>query len=305
MANEITQLHDYLGVDFAPANIEFLYKDDLLAFTEKLAKKYDGLLYTADNLKELRDDKSQLLAVAKQLDERRKEIKRAYNQPLKAYEADVKEVLEPLDKVLTDIRETEKRIETKQKELREDILKDYISQQTELDIEIDPKWLNKGAFTSKDELKKDTKDRIQEAIQAKESEVAQQEADKQAVTKYAEAKGLEAGGYVDLLAYQPLAEVMAKIDHQASENEPEATSDQDEAKHQEPKKKPSEGNILPWDEAPEEPQPKKTKTVTISGPADKVMTIVNQALDLGLEVSHKPTLYISDEIEYTTDDLPW
>ncbi len=106
-----------------PSEISFNFEELKAELTERL-DHYNRLIITEDGIKEGRADRAKLNALAKALDTRRKEVKKACLAPYESFEAKVKEILtlinEPIaaiDKQL-DVYE-EKRKEEKRKEIAE------------------------------------------------------------------------------------------------------------------------------------------------------------------------------------------
>lgn len=83
-----------------------------MALTAVLAR-YEGMVYTEDRLADAKADKKELSRLRRDIDDRRKEIKKAYLAPYQDFEAQVKELLAmvdaPLDEIKTFVSEMEER----------------------------------------------------------------------------------------------------------------------------------------------------------------------------------------------------
>ena len=66
--------------------------------------RYEGMVYTEDRLTDAKADKKELSRLRRDIDERRKEIKKAYLAPYQDFEAQVKELLAMVDAPLDEIK---------------------------------------------------------------------------------------------------------------------------------------------------------------------------------------------------------
>lgn len=88
-----------LSVSFTPASIEANF-DALAARVDELAAPYLTARYDlsgADGVRQAKRDRAYLNGVRREIDERRKAVKREYEAPLKAFEARVREVTAKVD----------------------------------------------------------------------------------------------------------------------------------------------------------------------------------------------------------------
>ena len=82
--------------------------DNFLEMKDALAQvltRYENVVYTEDMLADAKADKKELTRLRKEIDERRKEIKKAYLAPYNDFEAQVKELLAMVDAPLDEIKE--------------------------------------------------------------------------------------------------------------------------------------------------------------------------------------------------------
>lgn len=122
----------------------------------KQMMKYQGLVFTDENIKEAKTTKAELNKMITTLEENRKAIKRKWNDPYNAFEAKVKEVvaliqgpLAEIDKQIVDFEERRKA--EKRKAVEADIERQLLSvigsNQTfirQCGIAFDDRWLNAG-----------------------------------------------------------------------------------------------------------------------------------------------------------------
>lgn len=97
--------------------------DDLAAALTNQMQAYEGLEVTEDNIPERKNDLATLRKMSKAIDDRRKEVKKSWDAPLKEFEAKVKDVTGIIDKQIIridgDIKEFDrKRIAEKQEHIK-------------------------------------------------------------------------------------------------------------------------------------------------------------------------------------------
>ena len=148
MTNEIV-LKDF-SVKFTPTKITINNEEDLKKQLDEIAKKYKGLIVTETNLKSVKATRAQLNALNKGLDDKRKEIKSSYNEPLDEFESKVKSFqgiinksLDPIAKGITDLEDSQR--EERKNHVQEII--DKMAPEYDIDpkeIEIEKSWSNKG-----------------------------------------------------------------------------------------------------------------------------------------------------------------
>ncbi len=148
MANEIV-LQDF-SVNFTPTEITINNEEDLKKQLESIARKYKGLIVTEDNLKSVKSTRTKLNALNKGLDDKRKEIKSTYNEPLSEFESKVKdyqgiinESLDPIDAGIKDLEDSQR--EERKKHVQEII--NSMAPEYSIDpeeIEIEKSWSNKS-----------------------------------------------------------------------------------------------------------------------------------------------------------------
>lgn len=130
--------------------------DSLKIEIGKQMMKYQGLVFTDENIKEAKTTKAELNKMIATLEDNRKAIKRKWNDPYNAFEAKVKEVvaliqgpLAEIDKQIVDFEERRKA--EKRKAVEADIERQLLSvigsNQTfirQCGIAFDDRWLNAG-----------------------------------------------------------------------------------------------------------------------------------------------------------------
>lgn len=147
-----------LQVQYQTGIITINYDELKEALNNKLAN-YKNVVYTADIVKVGKDDVAELRKLRKALDDKRKEIKKTYNDPYKMFEDKVKELITLIDKPIVEISSQldsfeEQRKEEKRKKIDEEYQKRFNSELMEycpLEKIFDEKWVN--ASTSMKSIK--------------------------------------------------------------------------------------------------------------------------------------------------------
>lgn len=96
-----------LSVNYVPSTIEANF-DALEAHVRKTVEAYEGATYDltkASNIKEAKNDRSYLTGLKKEIDERRKAVKREYSKPLDAFEKRCKEITSIIDAAADNIKQ--------------------------------------------------------------------------------------------------------------------------------------------------------------------------------------------------------
>lgn len=128
---------------------------EILAEVKTAMAKYDGRIYTADQIAEAKQDKSTLNNWVKALDKARIEYHKAYEEPYDVFKAQIDEITEEVKKASRQIDEQVKVYEEKKKaEKREKIEELYdavfadIKDSVSLDAIFDDRWLNVSVVLS-------------------------------------------------------------------------------------------------------------------------------------------------------------
>ena len=143
--------------------------DNFLEMKEALAQmlsRYENVVYTESMLADAKADKKELSRLHREIDNRRKEIKKAYLAPYNEFEAQIKELLAMVDAPLSEIKEFVSEMENREKEAKREEIQAYYFQQAgplgdlaqvvfDSPAFFDSKWLNKTtkAKTWQDEIK--------------------------------------------------------------------------------------------------------------------------------------------------------
>ncbi|APX72692.1 DUF1351 domain-containing protein [Companilactobacillus allii] len=198
MANELANID--FGVSYTPTEIKINNEEGLKNELKSISLKYKGLIVTEDNLKGVKSTRAKLNALNKGLDDKRKEIKASYNEPLSAFEDRVKDFKGIIDQSLVPIDNGIKKLENSQREGRKNHVQDIIDEMAPEydidpnDIEFEKSWTNKTMTDIK--LTKIFADGFN-ALKRKKELIA---TNKKLVEEHCKYVGVEAAGWVSQLS---------------------------------------------------------------------------------------------------------
>lgn len=128
--------------------IKFNFEELRTELAEQL-KKYQGLVYSDENIKEAKADKAKLNNFKKAIEARRIEIKKQVLAPYDVFETQVKELVAMIDQPVNEIDAQVKKYEQSVKDEKLAKIKTYYDNQignleslVPFDTLFDPKWLN-------------------------------------------------------------------------------------------------------------------------------------------------------------------
>lgn len=166
--------------------------DALEAHVKKVVAEYDGATYdltSAQAIKEAKHDRSYLNGIKKEIDERRKAVKREYNKPLDAFERRCKQITAIIDESTDAIKAQLDEAEQTRKDALYSRLQQHYEEFAGLLVPVVPyerlheaQWLNKTFGEIK----------AQQALEAKVSDIARDwetlKAQQEAMPHYADAE---------------------------------------------------------------------------------------------------------------------
>lgn len=201
--NELIKTDTTIQIDYTPSTIEIKNEAELEALVENTANHYKSLTFSEGDIQGAKDARSSLNNIIKLLEEKRKEVKNGYSEPLKAFEAKIKTFVDQMETAKEGISQSLEKFETKERDSRLQKVKEKIEDLCnalgvdQSEIEIPDRWTNKGAFTAaKGELTKAISKEITDTINDIVSKKQTLAANKQAVESYAQAVGLESSSWV-------------------------------------------------------------------------------------------------------------
>lgn len=223
--NELIKTDTSIQIDYTPSTIEIKNEAELEALVENTVNHYKSLTFSEGDIQGAKDAQSSLNKIIKLLEEKRKEVKNDYSEPLKAFEGKIKKFVDQMEAAKEGISQSLDKFESTERDSRSQKVKAKINELCAIvgvdpnDIQILDKWTNKGAFTTtKGELKKATIEEITGTINEIVEKRQQALIDKRVVEGYAKAVHLDPVPWVILLD-QGLAvdDIMSKIDQVVAE----------------------------------------------------------------------------------------
>ena len=118
--------------------------------------RYEGMVYTEDRLADAKADKKELSRLHQDIDDRRKEIKKAYLAPYQNFEAQIKELLAMVDAPLEEIKSFVSEMEVREKESKRREIEAYFFQRSAYLGTLAGQVLNSPAFFEAKWLNKST-----------------------------------------------------------------------------------------------------------------------------------------------------
>lgn len=199
MKNELTVIDELdFSVDFKQSEITVANKEQFEEAIKAYASKYENLIIDENNVADAKNVRVEINKVKKGLDERRKEIKKNFNEPLKQFESWVKDQSGEIEKVLRPIDQGIKELEEIEKQKRRKSIEVLVKEMCEThkveyeDVEIQASWWEvAGAFTKTNKPTKKTIESISFALNQIAEIQKQLESDILVVSNYAQAIGLE------------------------------------------------------------------------------------------------------------------
>lgn len=213
MVNELVSTEDLqFSVDFETSKITIANEDKLLKIANLYASRYADIVVSLETEKDVKKIRAEMKKVVKATDDKRKEIKREYNKPLVEFEQKVKainavinNVIDPIDKGLKELEESER--EKRRDEVQEEVNEIALSYGIPAEIvEIQSSWLNK----SKSKLQR-TKE-IAFAVEQIFKEKDQINKDSETIKQFAATLNIDPDGWIEQIEYGSLVpDVMNKM----------------------------------------------------------------------------------------------
>lgn len=326
MSNELEIIQDStLGTIYEPATLEMHKFDEMKELVQGFSDKYTGLAFTRSDKKGAEEVRSKLLEVRDKFEKERKIIKRAYNEPLSAYEAKIKELNSLIDVPLNQIRDGLKEIDDAEREERVLALCEVMDiKQADAGITIQPaaSWLNKGMWSATLKPSKKLIEEIDKAIADAVREKEYREMQVKVLTEFCNAQDIDPAGWVSQLGHRNAMEVIDLINMDKERKariaaDQERKADEHEAfllKQQEELAAIEEVEIVevsPIEEPEpiEEDEPVITNVIQVTGTIAQLNNLNEFLVTSGIRVElvavpmdlEEP----GQEQEYMEDDLAW
>ncbi|HFD6470309.1 TPA: DUF1351 domain-containing protein [Enterococcus faecium] len=292
MTNELsTEL--LFDVEYTPSIINITNEDQLALLINATVQKYDNLIFKESDIADAKKARKELKRIFTLIDDKRKEVKKDFNEPLKSFEEKIKEYSTEIQMVSNKIDSQIKEFEEKTKENRKTIVLAELTEQATnyglevSEIELKSSWLNSSNFTAKNKLtKKIEQEILAECIEIKQRKDAREQ-NKKLVESYAKANKLEPQSWVMLIDEGlTAANIFPKIDVAAKEvldqEQRELEKEEAEIKQDLPNKTAVEVHKeLHAEESADEPT--YSFTLNITGTAKQISIIKKTIEDLGVK----------------------
>ncbi|MFQ7233249.1 MAG: DUF1351 domain-containing protein [Enterococcus hulanensis] len=203
--NELAVTDIQFSVNYTPSKITIENEDQLETLINQVTKYYGSQVFSDSNIPEAREAKAQLNKYIKAMEDRRKEIKREFTQPLNQFEDVMKGYVQRISDLSDGINEGIKKFDEEQKAIRLEKIQAEMAKLSELFnvepdvIEVHSNWLAKSAFTTKDEVRPKIIDEIKDKMKIVAMERDRIAADKVTITDYAEIAGLDPYAWANMI----------------------------------------------------------------------------------------------------------
>lgn len=218
MTNELqTMKGATFNYKYNPAEIEFEDYAGLVERAELVRDHYNNLVFKNATLSEINLAHKELNSFIIGLEDGRKKIKREYQKPLNDFEKKVKMVVQKLNEPLQKIKDERDAILDAEEKLRQDALNDYLKRILKdstvklEDIEIDPRWTNKGNWTDKMNPRTKLKEEIDYRIEIIKEENKKALAERKVLETFLDNKGMEHEGWIRQLEFRESSEIIQDI----------------------------------------------------------------------------------------------
>lgn len=239
MKNELI-LKDF-AVTVKPSEIKINNQKELEQAIQEYSNQFKGLIVTVDTLQDAKKARAELNKFKKALNDRRKEVKREYQEPLKKFEDVVGQYVATIDEVALSIDNGVKELEENERHERLNDVQTTIAEMAPNyqvnveDVQIRTKWLNKSYSHKK----------FLEDLQQDMQTLKKMEDDKAVIVKYAHDRDMPSAPYMNSLETFGLIDTMKNIDSDYEE----------EQRHKEAEKQRNEAEV----------EARKQKLTTVNG----------------------------------------
>lgn len=214
------------GVKFTPASLAIQNYDAMVEQTKAIAAKYANLMITERTLKAAKQSRADLRKFRMAIEDKRKEVRREYAKPYDDFKDKVDALTGIIDQAIAPIDRGVKDLEEQQRQEREEAVRQEIKTITESrglapeDIQYDQHWENKS-LSSIERTRQ-----IAAAADFVKSQKEKHEADCKAITRYAKALDVDAGGWLGLVDQGvEMTDVMARMDAYVEQQKQEAAAE--------------------------------------------------------------------------------
>lgn len=230
---------EVMGVEFGikyeePKKIEISNAEELRKALNEYLNKYKGLVFTEDDLAEAKKIRAKLNKLKKVMNDNKRDVKKAFQEPVKELEGIVKSFAYDIDQVNLSIDVSIKQLEETQREERLKNVNELIKEMAPSygvnpeNVEIKSEWLAKTISHKK------LVDAIAGELKIMELEIKAKAANVEALKNYCKVKNVDPDPYIKYLDFMELDKIMGKIDYDIEQKEKreQARKAQDELNRQ-------------------------------------------------------------------------
>lgn len=208
-------------IDVTPSPIIIKNEKAVAQAVDELVAKYGReFVVTANNVADTKKMRAELNKVANSINDRRLEVKRAYQEPAAAFDETMNGYKKKIQAVLVPLDDKIEAVESEERQVRRMTVDSVILEMagnyniSATDIEMRPSWLNKSAITKSGKVTKKVIDEIAADMTQLKKDHDQRAADVQTIKLYADNKGIESSGWIAQLGRgATVTEILAGIDH--------------------------------------------------------------------------------------------
>ncbi|MBF7129738.1 DUF1351 domain-containing protein [Pediococcus pentosaceus] len=199
--------------------------------------KYTNLVVSEETIKEAKKSRAELNKLKTAIDDKRKAVKRAYTENVRIFENQMNALKDEIIPVIDSIDSKTKELDEIQRQEKADKVQALINEMApnygidSRTVEIEKSWLNKSTTMKK------IAEELKDGMLARQARATQLVNDTQAITKYAESKGVEPYGWIEQLKQgQDVPYLLSAIDNAVAQKQQaervEQAKVQEEATHQ-------------------------------------------------------------------------
>ncbi|HGC8693796.1 TPA: DUF1351 domain-containing protein [Streptococcus agalactiae] len=194
---------DSIEINYTPAVVSFNDFESFEKGVEEAVARYSTFDLEVNTIEEVKQARTELNALDKKLEDRRKEIKREINDPYAKFENQYKVPYQKLKNLIFELKNQIDGYEENQKMLRKDKIKNYFYEKAEeanLNKEVFDKYLDQFLkatdFTQTFNIKKSTQEKLDEIIIDEIQKQDQRDADLIAITDLCAKNNLGPASYI-------------------------------------------------------------------------------------------------------------
>ncbi len=197
---------EIIKVDYQAATINIPQKQKFEQYVNDLVLKYKSFVVDGNNLTAARSTRAEINKILNEIDTQRKDVKRAYNEPLKTFEAWVKQTTSALSEVKNTIDEAIRNQEFAEQSQRVEVVRNLIHEAvtgTNIDERIFNEsiedWAKNANFNKNFKPKKVLVESIQFEVDKELERQADRERNISAIAKFAFENNIPEGAYIRML----------------------------------------------------------------------------------------------------------